>query len=69
MSLSDSERQQAVKRPHEVAGPAQLQETHHQDSQAKKIKQDLTNLPTRQYLDQTVVPILLQVNSQHQLLS
>ena len=27
----------------------------------KKYKQDLANLPTRQYLDQTVVPILLQV--------
>ena len=60
MSLSDSERQQAVKRTHEVAGPAQVQETL-QDSGAKKLKQDLTNLPTRQYLDQTVVPILLQV--------
>lgn len=61
MSLSDSERQQAVKRAHEVTGPAQLQETLQQDSGAKKLKQDLTNLPTRQYLDQTVVPILLQV--------
>ena len=27
----------------------------------KKYKQDLASLPTRQYLDQTVVPILLQV--------
>ena len=29
----------------------------------KKHKQDLASLPTRQYLDQTVVPILLQVVS------
>ena len=28
---------------------------------SKKYKQDLASLPTRQYLDQTVVPILLQV--------
>ena len=27
----------------------------------KRVKQDLQGLPTRQYLDQTVVPILLQV--------
>ena len=27
----------------------------------KKYKPDLASLPTRQYLDQTVVPILLQV--------
>ena len=31
---------------------------------SKKYKQDLANLPTRQYLDQTVVPILLQVKRQ-----
>jgi len=30
------------------------------DQLAKKYKQDLASLPTRQYLDQTVVPILLQ---------
>ena len=30
-------------------------------SGVKRQKQDLTGLPTRQYLDQTVVPILLQV--------
>jgi len=29
-------------------------------SSSKKIRGDLSNLPTRQYLDQTVVPILLQ---------
>ena len=29
---------------------------------SKKHKQDLASLPTRQYLDQTVVPILLQVD-------
>lgn len=28
---------------------------------SKRSKQDLQALPTRQYLDQTVVPILLQV--------
>ena len=28
---------------------------------SKRAKQDLQSLPTRQYLDQTVVPILLQV--------
>ena len=28
----------------------------------KKYKPDLASLPTRQYLDQTVVPILLQVH-------
>ena len=28
---------------------------------SKRAKQDLSSLPTRQYLDQTVVPILLQV--------
>merc|ERR1712130_363564 len=27
---------------------------------SKRAKQDLSSLPTRQYLDQTVVPILLQ---------
>ena len=53
------ERQQAVKRSHET--PGQAQERQEQDTAAKKLKQDLTNLPTRQYLDQTVVPILLQV--------
>ncbi|XP_013787754.1 protein dpy-30 homolog [Limulus polyphemus] len=30
------------------------------DSQTKKPRVDLQNLPTRQYLDTTVVPILLQ---------
>ena len=29
----------------------------------KKYKPDLASLPTRQYLDQTVVPILLQVRA------
>ena len=63
MSVSEGERQQerqqAVKRSHET--PGQAQERQEQDTAAKKLKQDLTNLPTRQYLDQTVVPILLQV--------
>jgi len=58
MSVSEGERQQAVKRSHET--PGQAQERQEQDTAAKKLKQDLTNLPTRQYLDQTVVPILLQ---------
>lgn len=30
------------------------------DAQSKKSRVDLSSLPTRQYLDQTVVPILLQ---------
>jgi len=30
------------------------------DIQSKKSRVDLSSLPTRQYLDQTVVPILLQ---------
>ena len=32
---------------------------------SKRAKQDLQSLPTRQYLDQTVVPILLQVVPQN----
>ena len=59
MSVSEGERQQAVKRSHET--PGQAQERQEQDTAAKKLKQDLTTLPPRQYLDQTVVPILLQV--------
>ncbi|XP_017775714.1 PREDICTED: protein dpy-30 homolog [Nicrophorus vespilloides] len=31
-----------------------------EELQAKKSRVDLSSLPTRQYLDQTVVPILLQ---------
>ena len=54
MSLSDSERQQAVKRTIETPDRAEP------EIGAKKLKPDLANLPTRQYLDQTVVPILLQ---------
>ncbi|XP_022918952.1 uncharacterized protein [Onthophagus taurus] len=34
-----------------------------EDMQAKKSRVDLASLPTRQYLDQTVVPILLQALS------
>lgn len=33
------------------------------DSQPKKSRVDLGSLPTRQYLDQTVVPILMQALS------
>ena len=51
---SDSERQQAVKRTIETP------ERTEPEIGAKKLKPDLANLPTRQYLDQTVVPILLQ---------
>ena len=54
MSVSDSERQQAVKRAHDT--PDRVEP----ELGAKKLKADLANLPTRQYLDQTVVPILLQ---------
>jgi len=54
MSVSDSERQQAVKRAHDTPDRAEP------ELGAKKLKADLGNLPTRQYLDQTVVPILLQ---------
>ena len=54
MSVSDSERQQAVKRPHDTPDRPEP------ELGAKKQKADLANLPTRQYLDQTVVPILLQ---------
>ena len=56
MSVSDSERQQAVKRANDTVDRAEPEV----GVGAKKLKQDLTNLPTRQYLDQTVVPILLQ---------
>lgn len=34
------------------------------ESRAKRPRVDLTSLPTRQYLDQTVVPILLQAVTQ-----
>lgn len=34
-----------------------------EDVQVKKTRVDLASLPTRQYLDQTVVPILLQALS------
>ena len=47
----------AVKRPLEDAGDSGPRT----EAGSKKYKQDLANLPTRQYLDQTVVPILLQV--------
>ena len=46
-----------VKRPLEDAGDSGPRT----EAGSKKYKQDLANLPTRQYLDQTVVPILLQV--------
>ena len=62
MSLSDSERQQAVKRSHDLQAPGPDRQDRQEQDGAKKLKQDLTNLPTRQYLDQTVVPILLQVS-------
>ena len=46
-----------VKRTLEDAGDS----GQRSEAGSKKYKQDLANLPTRQYLDQTVVPILLQV--------
>ena len=49
-TLEDAE---AGVRPGAGPGPGELGN--------KKYKQDLASLPTRQYLDQTVVPILLQV--------
>lgn len=42
------------KRPHES------DEQGKTEGSSKKQRQDLASLPTRQYLDQTVVPILLQ---------
>lgn len=48
-TLEDAE---AGVRPGAGPGPGELGN--------KKYKQDLASLPTRQYLDQTVVPILLQ---------
>merc|ERR1712240_371172 len=45
---------EGVKRPHEAEEQAKVEGSN------KKHRQDLANLPTRQYLDQTVVPILLQ---------
>jgi len=45
-----------VKRTLEDAGDS----GQRSEAGSKKYKQDLANLPTRQYLDQTVVPILLQ---------
>ena len=50
---------ESVKRPHEAE-----EQTKEQGS-SKKYRQDLVSLPTRQYLDQTVVPILLQVTTHH----
>ena len=47
---------QPAKRPLEEE-PAKLET----GGNSKKYKTDLSGLPTRQYLDQTVVPILLQV--------
>ena len=46
---------EGVKRPHEA------EEQTKGEGSSKKYRQDLASLPTRQYLDQTVVPILLQV--------
>lgn len=46
---------EGVKRPHEA------EDQPKGEGSSKKHRQDLANLPTRQYLDQTVVPILLQV--------
>ena len=46
----------AVKRPLDTDHESGVRSGEH-----KKHKQDLASLPTRQYLDQTVVPILLQV--------
>ena len=54
MSVSESERQQALKRASDTPDRTEP------ELGAKRLKQDLANLPTRQYLDQTVVPILLQ---------
>ena len=45
-----------VKRPLDTDHESGVRSGEH-----KKHKQDLASLPTRQYLDQTVVPILLQV--------
>lgn len=53
----------AVKRPLEDAGDSGPRS----EAGSKKYKQDLANLPTRQYLDQTVVPILLQVTTRRHL--
>lgn len=39
------------------------QENNIGEAPAKKSRVDLQSLPTRQYLDQTVVPILLQALS------
>jgi len=45
---------EGVKRPHDA------EEQTKGEGSSKKYRQDLASLPTRQYLDQTVVPILLQ---------
>ena len=50
---------QGVKRPLEEGGGGGGEA----EQGGKKYKPDLASLPTRQYLDQTVVPILLQVRA------
>ena len=50
---------EGVKRPHDA------EEQTKGEGSSKKYRQDLASLPTRQYLDQTVVPILLQVINYH----
>ena len=59
MTITKLVQQQGVKRPLEEGdrggGGGEAEQG------GKKYKPDLASLPTRQYLDQTVVPILLQV--------
>ena len=55
MSASAVQGSEASKRSLEEDGKAG------EGSGVKRQKQELAGLPTRQYLDQTVVPILLQV--------
>ena len=60
----DSGEQQTNDKPTSSADITKENNTDSQQQSGEKTKADLSTLPTRAYLDQTVVPILLQAMSQ-----
>jgi protein dpy-30 len=60
----DSGEQQSSDKPASSVDATKENNTNSQQQSGEKTKPDLSTLPTRAYLDQTVVPILLQAMSQ-----
>jgi len=61
---ADSGEQQSTDKPTSSTDTTKENNTSSQQQSGDKTKPDLSTLPTRAYLDQTVVPILLQAMSQ-----